>query len=54
MLRLLWLFVLAGWFAYIGHLIIISDIHILFKVILTIGDIVIGYYCCMACLHDSE
>ena len=54
MLRLIWFFVLLVWFAYIGNLIRISDMHIVVKVLLTIGDFVIGYYTCMLCLHDAE
>lgn len=44
MLRLIGFFLLVSWFGYIGRLICISDIHIVFKILLMIGDLAIGFY----------
>lgn len=54
MLRLIWFFLMMMWFVYIGKLINASDIHIAIKVLLLIGDAIIGYYTCMLCLHNAE
>ena len=45
---------MMAWFVYMGKLISASDIHTAIKVLLLIGDVAIGYYACMLCLHDAE
>jgi len=44
MLRFIWFCLVLGWFGFIGRLICVSDIHIVFKILLMIGDLAIGFY----------
>ena len=53
-MRWLWLLVLIGWFGYIGRLISVSDIHIVLKILLFIGDLIIGSYNCIDYYNKSQ
>ena len=53
-MRWLWLLVLTAWFGYIGRLILISDIHIAYKILLLIGDFVIGLYNFIVYYKESQ
>ena len=43
-LNVLWVIFCVFWFGFVGRIIIISDIHIAFKIIMIAGDLIMALY----------
>lgn len=53
-MRCLWFVMSSAWFGCIGRLICASDIHIVYKTLLFIGDLVISFYNFIVYYNESE